>query len=162
MWSVSAKVRPTSRSTGGEDDPESLHPSAPVLAQEPSEDQLQQEEPTPESQDITPEVPRPDLEVTSWNRLGQLAEERTVINVGSVLMSPGQLKDLEPVTVPEAGEGNQRLNEETLKPCLHPLCRKSVKILSITFYSFLQKKKEANLLLPDFQKASWGSPLPSD
>lgn len=85
-----------------------------------------------------------------------------MINVGSVLMSPGQLKDLEPVTVPEAGEGNQRLNEETLKPCLHPLCRKSVKILSITFYSFLQKKKKANLLLPDFQKASWGSPLPSD
>ncbi|XP_036127457.1 putative G antigen family E member 3 [Molossus molossus] len=113
---MSEQARPSSESKGGGDSQEFSKLVGPVAAQQPIDEQPQQEEPPTESQDIT-HVPEPEdartLEVQglvleadhqeltmqqTWDRCGDGPDVMEQI-----------LSNLDPVTVPEAGEGQPYL-----------------------------------------------------
>ncbi|XP_021788427.1 P antigen family member 3 [Papio anubis] len=107
---MSGHQRTRSRSRERRDDQDSNHPIGAVVAQEPpSDDQLQQQEPLIESQDYTPGQERDegalefqDLAAYLW----ELTRSKTGGERGDGPNVKGEfLPNLEPVKIPEAGEG---------------------------------------------------------
>uniref|UniRef100_A0A2K5V1E7 PAGE family member 3 n=1 Tax=Macaca fascicularis TaxID=9541 RepID=A0A2K5V1E7_MACFA len=121
---MSGHQRTRSRSRERRDDQDSNHPIGAVVAQEPpSDDQLQQQEPPIESQDYTPGQERDEgaleFQGEGWERknayewrrylaayLWELTRSKTGGERGDGPNVKGEfLPNLEPVKIPEAGEG---------------------------------------------------------
>uniref|UniRef100_A0A2K6CNS4 PAGE family member 3 n=1 Tax=Macaca nemestrina TaxID=9545 RepID=A0A2K6CNS4_MACNE len=109
---MSGHQRTRSRSRERRDDQDSNHPIGAVVAQEPpSDDQLQQQEPPIESQDYTPGQERDEgalefqvLDLAAY--LWELTRSKTGGERGDGPNVKGEfLPNLEPVKIPEAGEG---------------------------------------------------------
>ncbi|XP_058389653.1 putative G antigen family E member 3 [Diceros bicornis minor] len=116
MGNMSWHVRTRSKAAGRKHDRESSQPVEPVVAQQPSDEQPQLEEPPTESQDIipaqdiddegAPSVHGPDVETDQ--------QELTLLKT---VDEPGEgpdveeeiLPHLEPIKMPEAGKGQPQI-----------------------------------------------------
>uniref|UniRef100_A0A8C4PPV4 GAGE domain-containing protein n=2 Tax=Equus asinus TaxID=9793 RepID=A0A8C4PPV4_EQUAS len=116
MGNMSGHVRTRSKSAGRRDDRESSQAVGPVVAQQPSDEQPQLEEPPTEGQDIipaqdiddegAPTVQGPDVEAAQQ----ELTLLKTVDEPGDGPdVAEEILPSLEPLKMPEAGEGKPQI-----------------------------------------------------